>query len=307
MEGTLQIMLIIDFSQVVIGSIVVHLKHEANSTNPDGKKLIKHLFLSQLLSYMKKFKDKEVLIACDSKNYWRRDFFPYYKGHRKEGREKSDLDWDFIQRELTAMKEDLIEYFPYKVIEVDGAEADDVIAVVTKHLQTNDLTTVGLFDNEPKPITIISADGDMVQLQKYKNVKQYNSIQKKMVTPKMSLDNFLIEHIVMGDPTDAIPNILSPDNSIVDHVRQKPIKKTYLSYMQDNMRFLEFIEGLDKDTLRNYKRNRTLVDFDLIPDNIYNDIVNEYNNVKVNGNKNKIMNYMIKNQMKHLMDEIGSF
>jgi hypothetical protein len=286
---------------------VVNLKNEARKDNPDGKKLIQHLFLSSLLSFKKKFRATEIVICCDSKHYWRKDFFPYYKGNRKEGREKSDIDWEFVFEEIDKMKNDLREYFPYKVIEVDGAEADDVIATLTKYMQTNNLVKIGLFDGEPKPINIVSSDGDYVQLQKYKNVKQYSPMHKKMITPKMSISDFLIEHIVKGDAIDAIPNILSPDNSIVDHIRQKPISSKFLKEFQNSPDLSEFVDSLSTELKRNYIRNKTLVDFSMIPDDVYNRVVAEYESYQSKGSKNKILTYMIKNGMKHLMENLSDF
>jgi hypothetical protein len=296
-------MIIMDFSQVILGSIMVNLKNEAKSDNPDGRNMIKHLFFSSLLSFKKKFKDKEMIIACDDRHYWRRDFFPHYKGHRKEGRDKSVHDWDFIFEVIEELKQDIRDNFPYKLIQVPGAEADDVIAVLCKYLQTNDLEKVGLFDDEPKPITIISADGDFVQLQKYKNVKQYSSMQKKMVVPKMSLQDFMIEHIVRGDAGDAIPNILSPDNAIVDHIRQTPIKQKLL----DNFKISVIAGDIEGDMKRNYIRNKTLIDFDCIPDDIYNSVVKEYESYELKGNRTKILNYMMRNKMKHMMENLSDF
>jgi hypothetical protein len=296
-------MLILDFSQIVLSSIMMNLKNEAKSSNPDGKGMIKHMFLNSLLSYKKMFKDSEVVIACDDKKYWRREYFPYYKGARKESREKSDLDWEFIFETVDELKADLRNNFPYKVIQVPKCEADDVIACLVRYHQENDLIQDGLFDSEPKPIVIISADGDFVQLQKYKNVKQWSPMQKKLVKSKVSLNEYIIDHVVRGDAGDGVPNILSPDECLVEHARQRPIRATFLN---------EFIKhGIDacedEEQKRNFIRNRTLVDFDYIPDTIYNSIVEEYKQYEVKGSKTKMFNFFIKNKMKMLLDSVEQF
>jgi hypothetical protein len=249
------------------------------------------------------FKDSEVVIACDDKKYWRREYFPYYKGARKESREKSDLDWDFIFETVDELKADLRNNFPYKVIQVPKCEADDVIACLVRYHQENDLIQDGLFDSEPKPIVIISADGDFVQLQKYKNVKQWSPMQKKLVKSKVSLNEYIIDHVVRGDAGDGVPNILSPDECLVEHARQRPIRATFLN---------EFIKhGIDacedEEQKRNFIRNRTLVDFDYIPDTIYNSIVEEYKQYEVKGSKTKMFNFFIKNKMKMLLDSVEQF
>lgn len=296
-------MIIIDYSQVILSAIIMNLKNEAKSSNPDGKGMIKHVFLSQLLSYKKMFKDKEIVIACDSSSYWRKDFFPHYKGQRKEAREKSDFDWDFIYATIGELREELKDNFPYKVIRTEKAEADDVIACLVKYLQTNELVQDGLFIDQPKSITIISADTDFNQLQKYKNVRQWSPMHKKFVKSSATLNEFMMEHIVKGDSGDAIPNILSPDNSIVDHIRQKPVRVAMLEDFYKN--------GIDacktEDEKRNFIRNRTLVDFDYIPEDINKNIIEQYTTYITTGGKNKIFNYLIKNNMRHLMESIQDF
>jgi len=123
--------------------------------------LIRHMVLNSIRMLRSKFSDKygELVICCDSKHYWRRDIFPYYKANRKKDRDKSDVDWPSLFTFLNKVKQELRDYFPYKVIEVDGAEADDIIGTLVRehHLMEN-------------YILIVSSDKDFMQLQKYKNV-----------------------------------------------------------------------------------------------------------------------------------------
>ncbi|NDI20929.1 MAG: hypothetical protein EBY85_06505, partial [Burkholderiaceae bacterium] len=74
--------------------------------------------------------------------------------------------------------------FPYKVIEIEGAEADDIIASLAMWSCNNDLSITGLIE-EPKPFLIISGDHDFIQLQTHKHVKQYSPIQKKFIKADM--------------------------------------------------------------------------------------------------------------------------
>lgn len=245
--------------------------------------LIRHMIINSIRSYKQKFGDKygEMVIACDNINYWRRDYFSYYKAHRKRDRDSSQYDWKAIFAALNMIREELDKFFPYKVINVNGAEADDVIAVLAE-------------SNQKEPILIISADHDFVQLQKYKNVAQYNPIQKKMVKFTGNIEDVLFEHIVKGDPGDGVPNVLSGDDSVFVGERQKPITKK---------RIAEWKESLPASTefQKNYVRNKTLVDFSMIPIHIKNTILENYHNQPTKDRSN-LLNYFIQNKMKQMME-----
>lgn len=303
--------LLIDLTQTIIANVVVHFRDDLKKDPKDAKNLIKHSLFNTLLSYKKNYGKEygELVLACDSKKYWRRDYFPAYKGHRKHDREASDMNWDVVFETINEIKSDLREYFNYKVIEVEGAEADDVIACITKYLQDNELVQEGLFDGEPQKVLVCSADTDFVQLQKYKGVKQWSSIQKKWVKPKVSIPQFIMEHVCTGDSGDNIPNILTPDTWAIDRsngdeaIRQTPMRKQRLSKFVEN----GIAECNTNEERRNFIRNQTLIDFDKIPDRIYNSIIDEYKNYKSMGNKTKLLQYFTQNKMKMLFAEIANF
>lgn len=262
------------------------------------------MILNSILSYKKKY-GKEygtVVLAIDNGNYWRKKIFKYYKAHRARDREASDFDWELFYKVFEEVKNDLREVFPYKLIEVESAEADDVIACLTSYLQTNETTTGGLFETgEPQKILIVSSDTDFVQLQKYKNVKQWSPAVKKFIS--MDAEKYIIEHICTGDAGDGIPNIMSADNCIFDKVRQSSFRRNRLD---------EFYEkGIDAckndDERARYQRNQQLIDFDFIPKGIYNQVVDIYINQTPTKNFAKIMNYLVKNKMKLLIESAGDF
>lgn len=264
--------------------------------------IIRHVVLNSLKSIKKKYTKEygEMVIACDGQNYWRKQFFPYYKANRKKDREESDLDWGLIFDTINELRQDLEENFQYKVIRIDGAEADDVIATLTKWTQDNGLISTGLYE-EPQKVLIISSDGDFKQLQKYPNVRQWSPMQKKFIQTKEP-QKYLLEHITKaGD--DGIPNILSNDNVFVEGIRQTPVRAARLE---------EFVElGIDacrNDTEhRNWQRNQTLIDFDFIPEHISKAIIDSYMEDNIVGSKQKIMNYLIKNKCRQLLDDIEGF
>jgi 5'-3' exonuclease len=297
-------MILVDYSQVALAAILT-FQRELKGTESEVKNLIRHVTLSTIKSYKKKYgKDYgEMVICCDGRKYWRKEYFEYYKAGRKKSRENSDLDWKLIFDTLSEMREDLANYFPYRVIHVDRAEADDVIAVMTKYCQDNLLIQEGLVE-EPQKILILSSDKDFKQLQLYPTVKQWSPMQKKYITAtKQEIKDFMVEHIVKGDSGDGVPNIFSKDDVFVSGERQKVCSAKRLA---------EFIENgeaacRNDEEKRNYARNQTLVDFFFIPEDVSKDIIETYLSSKPNNDKMKIMNYLMENRCRLLLDEIEDF
>ena len=301
-------MILVDYSQVALSAILT-FQRELKGTESEVKNLIRHVTLSTIKSYKKKYGREygNIVIACDGRKYWRREIFQHYKASRKKNREASDLDWTLIFDTLSEMRDDLAKYFPYKVIHVERAEADDIIAVLTGWCMENELVVEGLME-EPQQILILSSDKDFKQLQlapfSCGNVRQWSPMQKKYVTAsKQEILDFTIEHIAKGDTGDGIPNILSADDVFVKGERQKPVSAKRLA---------EFIEkGRDAcrtdEEKRNWDRNVRLVAFDNIPKEVKEEITQAYLNTKPTNDKMAIMNYLIQNKCRLLLDEIEEF
>jgi len=162
--------------------------------------LLRHIIINTIRSLKIKFEGDygDLVIACDSKKYWRKQYFPYYKANRKKIRQESGLDWPLIFDTINLIKEELITFFPYKVIEVEGAEADDIIATLAKWSSTNDVKEGTVFTNA-NPFLVLSGDHDFIQLQKYKHVNQFSPVQKKFVKPETTPEKYVIEHTIKGD------------------------------------------------------------------------------------------------------------
>ena len=291
-------MILLDYSQVAVAGILAFSADiKKNKDASEKKNLIRHVVLSSIKSYKKKYGNEygQMVIACDGQNYWRRSYFAQYKGLRKKAREESDLDWGIIFETLTEIREDLKEHFKYKVIHVDRCEADDVIAVLTESTQE-----FGKYE----PVMIVSSDKDFKQLHAYDNVKQFSPMLKKLitVTSKKELNAWLIEHIVKGDSGDGIPNILSPDTCLIDGVRQKSIRQERLDDFIKN----GFAACKTDEEKRNWQRNQTLVDFKYIPEEVKETILEAFE-VEPKGNKMAIMNYLIKHKCRLLLDDIEDF
>ena len=277
-------MILVDMSQIMMASIMMQM-HMSKKSEPD-EEMVRHMILNSLRMYRTRFLSEfgEMVLCYDSRHYWRRDYFPEYKYSRRKGRDASDKNWDIIFNCLNTIKEEVKVNMPYKSVEVYGAEADDIIAT--------------LCSESSDEVMILSGDKDFIQLQKFPNVKQYSPITKKMING-MNPDDYLKEHVLKGDTSDGVPNVLSPDNTFVDGIRQRPLSKKKIATM---------VEGNfpNDEVKRNYQRNRKLIDLTCSPDELRSEILDTYKSAPVN-DRSKILNYFIKQRLKTLTESIGEF
>ena len=297
-------MILVDYSQAALAAIL-SFQRELRGGDEQVVNLIRHVVLNTLQSYKKKYGKEygEIVICCDDREYWRRDVFPYYKAGRKKAREESGLPWKLIFDTISQLKDDIKANFPYRVVQVSKAEADDIIAVLCKHSQENLLVQVGLVEDK-QPILIISSDHDFKQLHRFDNVKQWSPKTKKLIPhDKNYMNDGHIEHIVKaGD--DGIPSILSPDDIFLQEgVRQKPLSAKRLAEFKER----GFDACRDDTERRNWHRNKQLIDFDHIPTSVYDACVDVYINTPVVRDKTMIMNYLIKNKCRELLNNIEDF
>jgi hypothetical protein len=282
-------MILIDLNQVIFSGLMAHISTQKNVVIEEP--LVRHIVLNTLRIHIKKFRDEygEVVLCCDNATYWRKTYFPFYKAGRKKIREASSLDWNLIFPILTNIKNELKNNFPYRYIDVENAEADDVIGTLTPRFANNE------------KILILSSDGDFIQLHQYKNVKQYNPTLKKFITTDNAILS-LKEKIIKGDRGDGIPNILSRGNCFVLEERQTPITKKKF----DQFINMEFNSSATDELSLAYTRNKTLIDLSCIPVAIKENIIHTYDNTKT-APRSKLLNYFIEKRLKNLMDVIEDY
>lgn len=289
-------MIIVDLSQVMLSNLHMQIGNHTNAKIEEN--MVRHMVLNSLRSYKQKFGEEfgEMVIACDNTNYWRKQLFPYYKANRKKNQEKSELDWKAIFECLNKVRAELKEYFPYRVIDIESAEADDIIATLVKEM------------SDVEDILILSGDKDFIQLHTnsidlhtYQIVKQYDPVRKKWITHD-NPTRYLQEHILKGDSGDGVPNVLSPDNCFVVGERQKPLtQKRIDSIIQSGVN-----GNYDDAIFRNYMRNKHLIDLSMIPAEVKKKVLESYE-AQADKNRDKMFNYFIANKLKNLMEHIGEF
>lgn len=287
-------MIILDLSQVMLSNLMMQIGNHTNAKIEEN--MIRHMVLNSIRSYRNKFCDEfgEMIIACDNKNYWRKKIFPYYKANRKKNIEKSELDWVSIFECMNKLRAELKEFFPYRVIDIESAEADDIIATLVKMTAE---ATIG----EDAKVLILSGDKDFIQLHRYQHVRQYDPVRKKFITNADPI-RYLKEHILKGDSGDGIPNVLSSDNCFVIGERQKPLTQKKI----DSFIELDISTDIEHSLARNYARNRQLIDLTSIPTDISEKIKESYI-VQGSRDRSKLLNYFIVNKLKMLVEHIGEF
>lgn len=286
-------MIIMDFSQVTIASVMAQL---GNHTNVDVQEdLLRHMVLNTIRTNNVKFRNEfgQLIIACDNRDYWRKKVFPFYKGHRKADREKSEINWTAIFNSINTIKEELKQFSPYPVIEVEHAEADDVIGSLCNEFGA-------VLGQGQEKILILSGDKDFAQLQKYTNVSQYDPVRKRKITTN-DPEDFLLEHIIKGDRGDGIPNIFSDDDCIIAGNRQKPVTAKKLSVIKEQIK-QQKLNGEE----RNYVRNRQLIDLSYVPSEIKILVMMQYSQQN-NKDRSNLFNYFVKHKLKNLTECIGDF
>jgi hypothetical protein len=282
-------MIIVDFSGICLASILIHKTLD--------EAMVRHMTLNSLRMYNKKFRDQygEVILACDGANNWRRSYFPQYKGNRRKDREKSTFDWNEAFRIMHTIKDEIRENFPYKVIHLEGCEADDIIGTLVERTQE--------FGNY-EDVMIVSSDGDFKQLQKYKNVKQWSPLLKKQVVddnPRVNLK----EKILRGDTGDGIPNVLSDDDVLVEGRRQTPLSKKKMQSILEDLSEGELLYAAS--WYRNYQRNETLIDLTKTPENLKTLIIDNYEQQDPVENKTKVFPYLVAKRMNRLIESVQEF
>jgi hypothetical protein len=286
-------MILIDYNAIAISNVVTQkLDIDEN--------LVRHMILNSLRMYRSKHKNKfgELVICTDGKKNWRYDVFPNYKFKRKDARKESKMDWNELFRITNMVLEEIKENYPYKVVEHERCEADDIIAAICENTQEF---------GKHEPVLIVSSDKDFAQLQKYDNVSQYSPMKKSFIKEDHPRKQ-LMELIMKGDQADGIPNVLSGDNVFVEGIRQTPLRKKAMDEMIDKL-YDTYKDpyGKDQEWMRNYNRNKMLIDLSETPLPIKQEIIYTYENQKPPTDKKLVFNHLIDKRCRMLLENVEEF
>jgi len=279
-------MILVDYSAIAISNVVTQkLDIEED--------LIRHMILNSLRLHRAKHREKfgELVLCIDGSKNWRREIYPQYKYKRKDARKESKMDWSEVFRIMNMVKEELKENFPYKVVEVDEVEADDIIGVICEDTQEF---------GRGEDVMIISGDKDFAQLQKYSNIHQYSPITRKYIkeaTPRKQL----MELILKGDTADGVPNVLSGDNVFVDGERQTPLRQKKIDELINDPK------ALGEEVYRNYLRNKKLIDLTETPEPLKEKIIYNYESQDKWDNKGKVFPYLVEKRCRRLLEDVKDF
>lgn len=277
-------MILLDYSQVAIAGYFAHYRDEKPSIG-----LFRHVVLQSILSTLTRFKRDygQLVVCCDGPNYWRTQVFPLYKASRKRDMDSSDFDWKELFHYLSVIREEIRVNFPYRVLRVEEAESDDVIAVLA---------------SRGGPNVIVSGDKDFKQLHGIPFVRQWSPFTKDFVTV-FDAKASLREHVLRGDPNDGIPNFLSDDDAIFNpDKRQKSItRKKLTAWMEQDPSTFE-----TEQMRKGFQRNETLIDFSKIPERVVERINSEFDSYQV-PDRSRMFDYFRTNQLSKLMPSIQDF
>ena len=288
-------MMIFDLNQCAIANLMQQLSSKTQTI--PGEDGLRHMILNTIRFNRMKFSNTgDVIIAVDARNSWRKKANRYYKLDRKETKKQlaPGFDWNKFYQFINQLVEEIRLNFPYYTISVDGAEGDDIIGECVRHYHANTVL---------EEIVIISGDKDFAQLHFDGRVKQYSPVQKKFITVPCA-ETARKELIIKGDRSDGVPNILSPDNSFYDKIKQQKMTAGRLDkYMQ-----LEPADVEDPEISRNYYRNTTLIDLNCTPKAIKDEVVRQLeeqqNQPKTSG---KLFPYLVKHRLRELQEAVGDF
>ena len=283
-------MIIVDYSGIAVAAAF-------SQKQPDqlDQGVVRHMILNSLRMHNIKNRGEfgQMVVACDSSS-WRKEIFPEYKAARKKSRETSKLDWNRFFTMANNVRDEIKENFSYPVVTVDRAEADDIIGILVSELQEF---------GRHEEILIVSGDKDFLQLQQFSNVKQYSPVQRKFLECE-DPHRYLFEHICKGDSSDGVPNVLSPDNTFTEELRQTPLRAKRIDEWWEHRNSLQ--NHMDHNVWRNYQRNEWMINLRKTPSEIRKEVINQVGE-QSGKNNNKILNYLVTNRCGLLVESAQEF
>lgn len=264
-------------------------------TEEPNYKMWEFLVFETIIDKIYQFKSiDEVIIAKDASVSWRKKYFPRYKEKRKDQRKKT-VDWDTFFLVMKTLFDDLSENTPFKCIEVNNCEADDIIGVLCQL---------------PEKSIILSSDQDYKQCLN-KKVKLFSLYKDNYITCD-DPNKFILESSLKGQAKDGIFNVITPLDWPTDlrkpgfgDVKVKKWIDTGLEIeLKKKIKYKKPTYEGEVLPKQRYKENRVLMDFNYIPESIKENIKQTYNQYK-QAEIEKLFTFIEEKQWRKFLDEYG--
>ena len=330
--------LFIDSSYIAYSKMFVCRKEQ---TAEEGFGLWRYYYINDIFKYIKQFEDiTEVVVARDSKGNWRRNIFPWYKKHRKVTRTadqvKSDAEghwftWDDFYQYQEDFINSMKKYVPVKVIEINHAEADDIVAVLCQNIKGKKY--------------VITTDHDYIQLTQDEDVQIYSPMKKAFLHADDPKEHMLIK-VMTGDKSDFIPSIgvkytykpeflrycvlqKKAENEKFAQIKldndEELLYNMYFKYLSEYgvspVRASNFTEKKAKHYLaeqsvkellngdpklkKDFKRNNKLVNLTMQPKEIKEKILDAYHSYELP--RTNLLKFCKENKFRHFMERISEY
>jgi 5'-3' exonuclease len=287
MRTTRNFMILFDLSYFM--HRVIHPNKETIIQNP---MFFAHLMTTQIIRFSKQLgasKANKMVICLDSPS-WRKDFYaknkpvcPVYEDQTYKGNRVKDssLPWDELHAITDSLAESFKNHSDLYVMKIQDAEADDIIAILSKEFSSKET------------IWVLSPDKDFVQLQD-ENVHVFDPL-KNAFKPEQDVSLFKKIHNIIGDASDNIYTIKGNQKSMKESVALKLLKD------------LDDLLATNPLMKQKYDFNEKLIDLSMIPEYVKEATLNEFATQTHSFNATNILKTFMKFNMSKLSEDIGVF
>lgn len=266
--------------------------------------------IMDLLLFKRKINNSTPIICADltnkNKMYWRHLISPYYKKNRAKAKEKSKIPQAILLKNLDKLSEIFKTIIPWGYVQILGYEADDIIALLSRH-----------FSSQDKVVVIYGRDKDMIQCLDNENTYLYEPTLKSFIDKNYEeVQEYKFKHIIKGDGGDGIPNIFSDlDTFVTPNKRQKvcgdiKLNEMYYTFKAEGMDAMKLKYITDESSQKRYEQNKSLIDFDMIPKKISDIFFSKWDQISkepTKYDKEKMFTYFLNNDMDGLINNITLF
>lgn len=246
---------------------------ESSEPVDEGGKITDHpefvqLFYAKLKTQVKRivetfnssFRNVVICKDCSKRKVWRKKIYTAYK---ERSHKSSTFDVGVFPVAYLDVIPKLMNDTKVVCMQHNEAEADDIIAVIHKFVR-------GRYPE--RQIVIVTNDNDYLQLADpftfIVNLKNSNLQERsRFAVASYNATAYLRLKILMGDPSDNIMPVTDTMNNerALEIVHNKQLFRCLMA---------------DPAIREKYNHNRQLIDFNMIPSNLQNDIISSYKSAK---------------------------